>query len=241
MTQLCHLIGFLRKSSFYIAAVLFVISTIVVLFLRPQPPLPSETRARPAEILRSQGFPGFLFLVLVVTAVMYLGYDFAPKYLSDVKSIQLDEIGWLGTVNAIGGFTLNQLLGRRPPRRMLMVAIGLMFIHGVVLLQSAWVGWFALAYFLRGSVNSARSLISALATRLVHPSQLGMAFGITEMVVAAGDIIAPALAGRLYEKSPQLPFIVMLAMCPIIIGLVWLFAPRRAAAPLAETAIVSAD
>jgi MFS family permease len=229
------------RTNFYFAAVLFVSSTVVILFLRPQPPHPVEARARPTEILRSPGFLRFLLLVLVVTAVMYVGYDFAPKYLSEVKSIQIDQIGWLGSVNALGGFTLNQLLGRRPPRRMLMVAIGLMFVYGVVLLQSSWVGWFGLAYFLRGSVNSARSLISALVTRLVQPSQLGMAFGLTEMIAAGGDVIAPALAGRLYEASPQLPFIAMMAMCPIIIAMVWLFAPRPAAAPQAEALAVSAD
>ena len=173
--------------------------------------------------------------MLAVTTVMYLGYDFAPKFLTEVKRMKIDEVGLLGTINAIGGFTLNQLLGRRPPRRMLMLAMGLMFVYGVVLLQASWIGWFMLAYFLRGSVNSARSLISALVTRLVRPTHLGLAFGLTETVASAGDAIAPFLAGWFYAASPQMPFLVMLALCPGIVGLVWRFAPRETSEP--QTAV----
>ena len=226
--------------NFYIATVLFVISTGVVLFLKHQPPHPAEQRTRPAEILARPNFAGFLFLVLAVTTVMYIGYDFAPKFLSEVKEVKLEQIGLLGTVNAIGGFTLNQLLGRRPPRRMLMLAIGLMFVYAAVLLQASWIGFFMLAYFLRGSVNSARSLISALVTRLVRPAQLGLAFGITETVASAGNAIAPYLAGWLYAASPQMPFVVMMSLCPVIIVVVWRFAPRQSAVPQVATT-ASAD
>lgn len=217
------------RANFYIAAVMFIISTIVITLLHHQPPHPVEHRARPAELLGNRAFLGFMALVFTIMVVVYLGYDFAPKFMSEVKQVSLEQIGWLGTVNAIGGFTLNQYLGRRPPRRGLIAALGLILIHGVVLLQASWFGWFALGYYMRGANNTARALIAALTTRIVKPAQLGMAFGFVETVATSSEIVAPYAAGWFYTFSPQLPFIVMVALCPVIMILVWLFAPRGAA------------
>ena len=95
---------------------MFTASTIVILFLRYQAPHPVEQRAKPSELLGSKAFLTFLSMVFLVMVIMYLGYDFAPKFVSEVKHIELEQIGWLGTMNALGGFVLNQYLGRRPPR-----------------------------------------------------------------------------------------------------------------------------
>jgi len=216
------------RANFYIATVMFVISTAVIFLLHHQPPHPAEERAHPAELLTNRRFIGFMLLVFGIMAVLYMGYEFAPKLLSDVKHIDVGLLGLLGTFNAIGGFALNQILGRRPPRRMLMLAIGLVLIYGVILLQASWIGWLMLAYFLRGAYNVSRALINALVTRIVPPSRFGMAFGITEMVSAGGDIVAPYFAGLLYAATPQTPFLIMIALCPIMIVLVWFFAPRKA-------------
>jgi hypothetical protein len=208
---------------------MFTISTLVIVFLHHQPPHSVEQRARPTELLGNRAFIGFMALVFTIMVVLYLGYDFAPKFISEVKHINLEQIGWLGTVNALGGFTLNQYLGRRPPRRGLLVAIALILIHGVVLLQAQWIGWFALGYFLRGANNTARALIAALTTRIVKPAQLGIAFGFIETVATSSEIVAPYAAGWFYAFDPQLPFIIMVALCPVIMILIWLFAPRGAA------------
>jgi len=218
-------------------SVVFMISTAVLLFLRPQPPHPTETHVSPVEILKNRKFVGFMGLVFGVMAVLYLGYEFAPKFLNEVKGIDVEQVGLLGSINALGGFTLGQLLGRRPPRLGVLISIGLVLIYGLVLLQASWVGWFILAYFLRGSYSAIRSLISALVTQLVPPKRLGVAFGAAEMVGTAADVVAPALAGRLYAISPPLPFGMMLALGSIALVVVGLFAPRPTAQP--EPALAS--
>ena len=229
------------RTNFYIATVMFCISTVVILFLKHQPPHPVEQRARPKEMLTNRHFLSFMALVFITMVVVYLAYDFAPKFLSEVKHIDLEQIGWLGTLNAIGGFTLNQYLGRRPPRRGLVLAIGLSMLQILIMLQASWVGWFALAYFLRGGVNAIRSLITALVTRIVKPSQLGLAFGLSETVSTAGDAVAPLLAGQLYALAPHLPFTIALILSPIIAALVWFLAPRHAAQPATTPHPISAD
>lgn len=229
------------RTNFYIATVMFCISTIVILFLKHQPPHPVEQRAKPKELLTNRHFLGFMVLVFITMVVIYMPYDFAPKFLREVKAIDLEQIGWLGTLNAIGGFTLNQYLGRRPPRRGMVLAIGLTVVQVFIMLQFSWIGWFALAYYLRGGVNAIRSLISALVTRIVKPSQLGIAFGLSETVSTAGDVVAPLLAGQFYAIAPHLPFTVALILSPIVAVLVWLFAPRHESQPVTPPVPISAD
>lgn len=229
------------RANFWVALVMFTISTGVIVLLRYQAPHPAEGRLPAKELLTNRRFLLFMPLVLFVMVVLYLGYDFAPKFLSEVKHVDLEQIGWLGTLNAIGGFSLNQYLGRRPPRRGILLALGLVLIHAVVMLQASWIGWFALAYFLRGAVNAVRALISALVTRLVQPVQLGLAFGVAEMVSTTGDVVAPYLAGLLYDYLPALPFVVMIAFCPLAGLLVWRFAPRQAAGAPTAPAAAAAD
>jgi MFS family permease len=228
------------RVNFWVALVLFTASTVVILFLRYQAPHPVEQRAKPSELLSSKAFLTFLSMVFLVMVIMYLGYDFAPKFVSEVKHIELEQIGWLGTMNALGGFVLNQYLGRRPPRWGLIVAMVLVFIHAIVMLQAGWIGWFALAYFMRGAVNVIRSLFSALMTFIVKPSQLGVAFGLIETVSTSGEVVGPYFAGLLYESAPSLPFVVMIALCPVALGLIWWLAPKKAAyltpSPLPSTA-----
>lgn len=221
------------RVNFWVAMVLFTASTVVILFLRYQAPHPAEQRAKPSELLGSKAFMGFMGLVLLVMIIVYLGYDFAPKFVAEVKHIELEQIGWLGTVNALGAFVLNQYLGRRPPKRGLIIAFVLVMIHAVVMLQAGWIGWFALAYFMRGAVNVIRSLMSALTTFIVKPSQLGVAFGLVETVSTSGEVVGPYIAGLLYDSTPSLPFIVMIALCPLAILAIWFFAPKavREAAP----------
>jgi predicted MFS family arabinose efflux permease len=171
-----------------------------------------------------------MLLIFFLMSVMFIGYDFAPKFLNEVKGVSLEQLGWLGALNALGGFSLNLLLGRRLPRPALMLAIGMMALQVGILLQARWIGWFALSYLLRGAFSAMRSLVTALVTRLVKPSQLGTAFGISEMVTAAADVAAPIWGGWMYAAAPQYPFATMLLLSPVAILLVWRFAPRQAGA-----------
>ena len=226
------------RANFIIATILFVISSVLVFIIRHQPPHPAKDRSRPAELLGNRRFLGFAALVFGVMTVLYLGMSLAPKFLSDVKGINLEQIGWFGSVNALGGFLFNQYLGRRPPRRGLLVMMGLIFLYGLILLQGAWVGWFALAYFLRGGYFTVRAQINALVTRIVSPTQWGAAFALAEMVITGANVLAPYLAGDWYQRfSPALPFQIMVGLIPVAAVLMWFLAPRPTSAP--EMAVAS--
>ena len=227
------------RANFLIATVLFVISTVLVFAVRHQPPHPAEDRVHPAELLVNRRFVGFAALVFGVAAVLYLGMPLAPKFLSDVKHVNIAQIGWFGSINAIGGFLLNQYLGRRPPRRGFMVTLSLILLYGLILLQTSWVGWLALAYLLRGGYFTVRAQVNALVTRVVPSSQFGAAFALAEVVISGANTIAPFVAGWLYAFSPGLPFQIMIGLIPVAALLMWFFAPRQATEPMLEPVTTS--
>ncbi|MBI5350046.1 MAG: MFS transporter [Chloroflexi bacterium] len=209
------------------AMIMFCVSTGFMLLIEYQPPHPAEDRLSPMTLVTNRHFTNFLFLIFGVIIALNIGFDLAPKFLADVKMINVAQIGWIGSINAIGGFLLNQLLGRRPPRRGLMLLMGLILIYSLILVNTSWIGWFALAYFLRGGYFSFRSLIGALVTRLVPPAQFGTSMAVAETVMNGAAATAPALAGLMYEKiAPASPFQLMWLLVPIAIFCVWQFAPK---------------
>jgi predicted MFS family arabinose efflux permease len=215
------------RMPFVAAMIMFGISTGFMIFIEYQPPHPAEDRLSPMTLTTNRRFINFLFLIFGMIIALNIGFDLAPKFLADVKSINVAQIGWIGTLNAIGGFLLNQLLGRRPPRRGLMLLMTLILIYSLLLVNTSWIGWFALAYFLRGGYFSYRSLVSALVTRLVPPAQFGTSMAVAETVMNGAAATAPALAGLMYENvAPASPFQLMWLLVPIAIFCVWQFAPK---------------
>jgi len=96
---------------------------------------------------------------------------------------------------------------------------------------SLWKGtgqaWYMLGYFLLGGFRAARMLAMAQVRVLIHQAQMGLAYGLTEAGSAMAMILAPLLAGHLYEHEPAsiYPVSVILITLAILISL--LFAPRE--------------
>ncbi|MEK7327570.1 MAG: MFS transporter [Chloroflexota bacterium] len=142
--------------------------------------------------------------------------------------------------NAFGGFLFNQYLGRRPPRRGFILTLALILLYGLILLQATWIGWFVLAYFLRGAYFAVRVQVGALVTRIVSSSQLGAAFALYEVVLTGANILSPYLAGDWYKRfSPAAPFQIMIGLIPVAVLLMAFFAPRQATEPVLESVATS--
>ena len=98
------------RMPFVAAMIMFCISTCFMLFIEYQPPHPVEDRLSPMTLTTNRRFINFLFLIFLVIISLNIGLDLAPKFLADAKMINVAQIGWIGSINAIGGFLLNQLL-----------------------------------------------------------------------------------------------------------------------------------
>jgi DHA1 family bicyclomycin/chloramphenicol resistance-like MFS transporter len=229
------------RAIFVVAAGLFCLSTAILFFVRPQPVV--DHGASPGgnyrALLGNRRFIGFCLLVLAVWVVMWLGIPLAPNYLAEVRGLTVAQVATLGSFNALGWVVLNLVLGRRRPRPAFIFSQLLMMGYLALLLRAAWYGWIALAYLARAAQYTAHSLVNAQATRLVKPSQTGLAFGVLETVAWGGAFIAPMMAGRLYAIDPARPFQIALLLLPATMLLSYFFSPRPA--PGAEVAVPASD
>ena len=214
------------RSLFAIGTMLFAISTVVLHFVRPQPVTRAAAGGDFRGLLANRRFVGFCLLTLGVWIVLWLGIPLAPNYLADVRGLTVAQVNRLGSFNALGWVVLGLVLGRRPPRRAFLIAQGFVMLYLLILLRTPWTGLIAVAFFARGAIYVSHSLVNAQATRVVEPSQWGLAFGVLETVAWIGAVVAPLLAGRLYEIQPALPFQLGLVLLPLALLVTYLFAPR---------------
>lgn len=228
------------RSVYGIASVLFVISCLALVPLSPQPVIrPTIGGTRYGPLLRNKPFLQFLLLYFAALVAIHIGLPFASNFIVDVRSLNANAVGLLGSFNSLGALILNIALGHTMPRRGFLLSLAFMVLWGTLFLGSGDFAILAAAYMLRSGANLARNMGSAQLGRMVAPSELGLAYGIAETVPATVLTIAPLIAGLLYDRSPALPFQVSLVACVAALGLVWWFAPRRDAQTLDATPVDS--
>jgi MFS family permease len=212
-----------------VAAALFVPSTALILAIRRQPREPHDGDSRYRGLLRRGEFLAFLLLSFAVMFGLYLSWPLTPNYLHSVRQISLSQIGILGSVNALGVVGLNLILGRAGPRLGYLVSQAGIGVSVVLLWLATGVPWLALGYFLAGGMRTARSMVTAQVDRLVRRSEMGLAYGMAETAQSAALVVAPVLAGILYEVDPALPFPLALGLIAVMWVVTWRLAPREEA------------
>jgi MFS family permease len=85
---------------------------------------------------------------------------------------------------------------------------------------------YAVGYFMLGGFRAARMLAMAQVRWLVDQAQMGLAYGISETFSSLAMILAPLLAGALYEKDPLSIFILALILIGLSVVVTIIFAPR---------------
>jgi len=231
------------RSVYGVAVSLFVLSTALILFLRPQPIEAHDGPSRYRALLGRAGFMRFLALAFAVALAMYLSWPLTPNFLQDVRHVSIGQIGLLGSFNALGATLFGLVLGRFPPRRGYLITQAITGLAVLLLWRGLGIPWLALGYFMAGGFRTARSLVSAQVQGLVLPSEMGLAYGIAETVQSGAWIAAPTLAGLLYTRDPGLMYPVGLGMLAVTFAFAARFAPHAAAAtpPVVELAAARRD
>jgi len=224
------------RAVFGISLIVLVASTVVLLVMGRQPAtVPQAGVNRYRTLLGNPRFVGFMALSLGAAFAFQVGFPLAPNFLADVRGYDPGWVGMLGSFNALGITVLYVVAGHRAPRLAYIFAQALMAVSLLLLLTTGSLPWVALAFFCRGSWNLARTMTSAQVSHVVDQAELGLAYGIGESVMALTLILGPLAAGLLYARAPSLPFQVSLILLAVTVPLVWRFAPRGAARPVART------
>jgi MFS family permease len=221
---------FQLRTIYIIAGSLFIVSFIILLFIKPQPVEFNDPSASGNGRFINRRFITYLSVIFLAGFSMYLAQPLSSNYLQNQQHFSLESIGLLGTISSMGVVVLSLSLGN------LKAHIGYIFgqlavaFFALILWHGTSFPWFCLGYFMIGGYRITRSLATAQTRNLVHQSRMGLAYGITETVGSSAIILASPVAGLLYQIDPPLMYIV--GFCLIILSILVSarFIPRPEAA-----------
>lgn len=203
------------RSIYAVSILMFLISTWIVIRTNHQPVQLGHDERRFRHLLKNGALNRFLGLVFLAFFGMYLSWPLTPNYLQNVRNVPIRAIGFFGSFNSIGMVLLNLLLGRLAPRVGLLLAQATVMISALFLWLGTGLPWFALGYFLAGGFRASRALVIGYVEGIVHPSQLGVSYGLVETISGLVQVSAPLFAGPLYQTIPALPFPISLSIIGI--------------------------
>jgi predicted MFS family arabinose efflux permease len=223
------------RSVYFVAGILFIISTLFIIMIAPQAREHHDPARLPQELFSNKRYLGFLALGFMVMFASYFPQPFTPKFLQDVRGLSLEQVGLLGTIGGIGNTGLTFLLGYLDARLGFILGQVAVGIFSGLLWQANGYGWFAAAYFLLGGYRAARSLFMAQIRPLVLVSQMGLAYGAAESVFGLVSIFAPIAAGILYQQDKTAIYPLAMAAIGISVFVSLIFAPHPAKEQLQAT------
>ena len=205
------------RTIYLIAGCLFIVSLIILLFIKPQPIEQHDPNENRNGRFVNRRFVTYLSVLFLAGFSMYLAQPLSSNYLQNQHQLTLESIGVLGSISGLGIVALNLGLGNLKAHIGYLLGQLAVAIFALILWRSTSFPWFCLGYFLIGGYRFARSLATAQTRYLVHQSRMGLAYGITETVGSSAIILAPPVAGFLYQIDPHLMYIV--GFCLIIISI----------------------
>lgn len=215
------------RSSYLVAFAVFVISNLCLMSIQSQPIDTHDPAAPPPNLLKNARFVNFLMIYAFVVFALYLAQPLTPNFLKGVRGLTLTETGWIFSAGALGNSVMMLLLSRLNPRRGFVLAQLLVIFFAVLIWQGTALPIFMLGYFLLGGFRAARPMAMAQARELVHGSQMGLSYGAMETVSSIIFIIAPPIAGFIFDRSPYFIYPLAIGLIAVSIVVSYVFAPRK--------------
>lgn len=197
---------------FWGAALLYAVSTILILFISPDRPAGADHvhHRGLGVVLPSRELFRTCVTFAGVAAALYFSNSFVAPYARDVWGRSVNWVNVAGSVTGLGGTILAVLLGRyadrKGPRRGLALGLGLFAVAaaGLVLVCRWPLVWLALA--LRGAMDGVKTLMSSTVAHETPPERLGQSLGLLSLITGAGYTLGPVLGGYAYARLPAAPF-----------------------------------
>lgn len=213
------------RTNFFIAAVLFMISTALIFFIRPQPVEQAGQRKSSYNWLRNQRYLIYLGVVFMAIFATFLSQPLTPNFLHNQRNLSLSWIGPLYALSGVGTVVLNVILGFLPARIGFLIAQAAVGIFALILWQATSLPAYMIGFFLLGGFKTTRALASAQVRVLVHHASMGLAYGLTETVSSTATILTPVLAGFLYAQEPVWIYIASIGLILVSILVSARFSP----------------
>lgn len=212
---------------YYAAGVIFSISTLIVMFASKQVIHDQTVLEGEGHLLKNKHFLGMLVLIFLVMFAVVLPQPLAANFLQNQRGLSLASIGQLGALGALGSVILMLVFGH--VKEGVGLIIGQAAVMGFALLL--WRGqnlfWFGLAYLFLGGFRLCRAMTVALVRPVVREREVGLAFGIVESLNAFAFVLAPVIAGFLYDWRPIAIFPAGLGVLSVTLLITLIFVLRN--------------
>jgi MFS family permease len=215
------------RMSFFVAAVLFLLSSAVIVFIEGQPIDHHDPEAPPPRLRSNKRFVILMGVLAFAMFSMYLSQPLTPNFLEGVRGLSLSETGIIFTAGALGNSLMAILFSRMYPRRGFLLAQGLVILFALFIWKGISLPTYALGYFLLGGFRAGRPMVLAQARELVHDSQMGVTYGIMETITAVIFVLTPPVAGILFERDPMIVYPLSIGLIAVSILVSYLFSPRK--------------
>ena len=215
------------RMSFLVAAAMFVLSNIFILFIERQPIDDHDPEGPPPNLIKNRRFVILMGVLALAIFSMYLSQPLTPNFLEGVRGLSLSETGVIFTAGALGNSMLAILFSRVHPRRGFLFAQALVILFALFIWKGTSLPVYVLGYFLLGGFRAGRPMVMAQARELVHDSQMGVTYGVMETISAVIFILTPPLAGILFERDPMLVYPLSIGLIAVSIVFSYLFSPRK--------------
>ena len=219
------------RTSFFVAAAIFIPSTIFIFLIERQPLDQDDPEAPPLHLKNNQRLLVFMGVLALAIFAMYLAQPLTPNFLEGVRGLSLSETGIIFTAGALGNSMMAILLSRVPPRRGFLIAQALVILFSLFIWKGTSLPFYVLGYFLLGGFRAGRPMALAQARELVHDSQMGITYGIMETISSIIFILTPPLAGILFERGPMTVYPLSIGLIAVSIAVSYFFSPRKVPSP----------
>lgn len=219
------------RQNYIIAGFLIMVSTLVVLFLRPQPVERGSHAETSNGWLRTSPYWYYVGAIFLAAFAMYLAQPLAPNFLAEQRSLSLEQIGLLYSATSLGVVLLNLILGSFPARTGFLIGQAAVGVYALILWQAVGMPWYILGFLLLGGYKAARNLGIAQVRELAPQAKIGFAYGLTETVSGTATVLAPLLAGYLYTQQPTWIFALSAGLIGISLLVSARFSPAQQTTP----------
>jgi MFS family permease len=228
------------QSVYVIGAAILAVSTLIILFVRPQPVHPEAGQAGRGQLLRDRRFVTFMAVMFVSVFAAYLPSPLTANFLQNQRHLSLVAIGQLGSLTSLGNALLALGLGHLGAGVVFLIGQVCVVAFSLLLWQGTGMVWYGVGSLFMGGYRLCRSMSIALTRPLVKHSQVGLAYGLMETANSGSMILAPVVAGYLYQQDPALVYPVSIGLLAVTLAVSgwYLFASHHAPALVAEPAEV---
>lgn len=227
------------RQNYIIAGFLIMVSTLVVLFLRPQPVERGSHAETSNGWLRTSPYWYYVGAIFLAAFAMYLAQPLAPNFLAEQRSLSLEQIGLLYSATSLGVVLLNLILGSFPARTGFLIGQAAVGVYALILWQAVGMPWYILGFLLLGGYKAARNLGIAQVRELAPQAKIGFAYGLTETISGTATVLAPLLAGYLYTQQPTWIFALSAGLIGISLLVSARFSPAQQTTPDQITSVSS--